>query len=148
MRTPPTIARIAIVMAIAMVAALIPGSAMAWTPNYGWLLLRATNQSRLSHHVPMLDRASRMSEYAQRHTELMARDGRLWHTSGPTRYDAHCFAWGENIGYTTGSIADLQRAFMKSASHRSHILNSRFDRVAVGAAKVGRRLWVTVFFCT
>jgi uncharacterized protein YkwD len=148
MRTPPTIVRIAIVTAIVMAAGLIPGSALARTPNYGWLLLRATNQARANHHVPRLDRASRMSEYARRHSALMAREGRLWHTSGPSRYGARCYTWGENVGYTTGSVADLQQAFMKSASHRSHILDSRFDRVAVGATKVGRRLWVTVFFCT
>ena len=47
-------------------------------------------------------------------------------------------AWGENIGWTTGDIADLQRAFMRSPVHRENILDGRFRRVAVGAAKDDR----------
>lgn len=148
MRTPPTIARIVVVTAFTVATTLVPGLALARTPNYSWLLLHSTNETRAHHGVPRLDLAGRMSEYAQRHSERMAREGRLWHTSGPSRYGARCYLWGENIGYTTGSVADLQRAFMASASHRSHILNRRFDRIAVGATKAGRRLWVTVFFCT
>ncbi len=78
----------------------------------------------------------------------MARDERLWHTHGPVRYDARCYSWGENVGWTTGDVPDLQKAFMGSAGHRAHILDRGFDRVAVGAAMVNGRLWVTVFFCT
>ena len=122
-------------------------SAHADTPNYAWQLFHATNESRVHHDVHRLDRAFRMSRFAERHSVRMAHDRRLWHTEGPSRYDAHCFTWGENVGWTSGDVDDLEKAFMASASHRQHILDRGFDRVAVGAARVGGKVWVTVFFC-
>ncbi len=137
-------------LAISVTALMVlgPAAAQAGTPNYGWQVFHATNESRAKHGIHRLDRASRMSRVAERHSLRMAHHRRLWHTSGPGRYGAHCFAWGENVGMTGGDVADLQRAFMRSASHRSHILNRGFDRAAVGAATVHGELWVTVFFCT
>jgi uncharacterized protein YkwD len=129
-----------------MIAA--PTAAQAGNPNYAWQLFHATNESRTHHGVHRLDRAFRMSRVAERHSERMAHDRRLWHTSGPSRYSAHCFLWGENVGWTSGDVTDLQKAFMSSAGHRGHILNRGFDRAAVGTATVGGKLWVTVFFCT
>jgi uncharacterized protein YkwD len=134
---------------VAVVAAMIagPGTARAGTPNYSWQLFRATNEARIRHGLHPLDRAHRMSDYAQRHSRQMANQGRLWHTSGPSRYGAHCYSWGENVGMTSGDVADVQRAFMSSAVHRSHILFRGFDRTGVGAVRSGGNLWVTVFFC-
>jgi uncharacterized protein YkwD len=135
-------------IAIALGIVATPGPALAGTPNYAWQLYHATNHSRETHGVHRLDRAFRMSEEAQSHSERMARHHRLWHTNGPTQYGAHCYAWGENVGYTSGSVEDLEKAFMESADHRSHILDAGFHRVAVGAAMRNGKLWVTVFFCT
>jgi len=60
-----------------------------------------------------------------------------------------CHSWGENVGYTTGDVDDLQRAFMHSPSHRIHVLDRSFDRVAIGSATDDSgRLYVTLFFCT
>ena len=93
-------------------------------------------------------RAHRMSKEAEAHSRAMARSKRLWHTAGPVRYGAHCYAWGENLGWTTGDVPDLEKAFMASAGHREHILDRTFRRAAVGAVKIKGKLWVTVFFCT
>jgi uncharacterized protein YkwD len=55
--------------------------------------------------------------------------------------------WGENVGITTGSVSDLQQAFMQSPGHRANILNQRFRRVALGTYRDDDGyLWVTVFF--
>jgi len=150
MRTPrTTLVRSTVILAITAVVALTaPATAQAGTPNYAWQLFHATNQSRTTHGVHRLNRAFRMSDEARDHSERMARDKRLWHTDGPRQYGANCYAWGENVGWTTGGVNDLEKAFMASADHRSHILDAGFDRVAVGAAKVDGKLWVTVFFCT
>lgn len=136
----------AVAIAVGIVAA--PGPAVAGTPNYAWQVYHATNDSRERHGVHRVERAFRMSDEAQRHSEQMARNHRLWHTSGPRQYGAHCYAWGENVGMTSGSVQELERAFMASADHRSHILDRGFHRVAVGAATHNGKLWVTVFFCT
>ena len=142
--------RVAVVVAMATVAtALLPAIAQARRPNYAWHMFVETNQSRARYHVGRLDRARRLSDEAERHARAMARKGALFHTSGPTRYGVRCSAWGENVGWSTGDTADLQRLFMHSAVHRSHVLDRRFRRVAVGAAKDDRgRLYVSLFFCT
>ena len=70
-------------------------------------------------------------------------------TPGPWHAGANSSTWGENVGFTSGDVDDLQRAFMNSPSHRSNLLDRDFDRVAVGAATDDRgRLYVTLFFCT
>ena len=148
-RMKTSILKAVLASGIALFLTLAPAAAQAGeAPNYAWLLFQATNESRAHHDVHRLDRAFRMSRFAERHSERMANDRRLWHTAGPSRYDAHCFTWGENVGWTSGDVNDLEKAFMASAGHRQHILDRGFDRVAVGAAKAGGTLWVTVFFCT
>jgi uncharacterized protein YkwD len=145
-RTPR---RLAAGVALALTLALVPAMAHARTPNYSWQMFRETNAARVRHSVARLDRAHRLTDEATRHSRAMARRGRLFHSSGPSRYGVRCWAWGENVGYTTGDVDDLQRAFMNSPAHRSHVLDRDFRRVAVGAATDDRgRLYVTLFFCT
>ncbi|MGZ8629742.1 MAG: CAP domain-containing protein [Actinomycetota bacterium] len=141
--------RTAVVVAAATMLALMPAAAQARTPNYAWQMFRETNESRSRHHAGRLDRALRLSDVAEKHARAMARRGVLFHSSGPSRYGVRCWTWGENVGWTTGDVADLQRAFMNSPTHRSHVLDRDFRRVAVGAATDDRgRLYVTLFFCT
>jgi uncharacterized protein YkwD len=136
------------VLAVFLTIVLLAPAAQADSPNYAWQLFHATNDSRKSHGVHQLDRAHRMSRKAEAHSRAMARSKHLWHTAGPVRYGARCYAWGENVGWTTGGVPDLEKAFMASAGHREHILDGSFRRVAVGAAEIKGKLWVTVFFCT
>ncbi|MGH2541068.1 MAG: CAP domain-containing protein [Actinomycetota bacterium] len=142
--------RLVAVVAMATVAAgLLPAIAQARKPNYAWHMFVETNESRARYHVGRLDQARRLSDEAERHAQAMARKGDLFHTSGPTRYGVRCMVWGENVGWSTGDTADLQRMFMHSPEHRSHVLDRRFRRVAVGAATDDRgRLYVSLFFCT
>jgi uncharacterized protein YkwD len=145
----PTTRRMAAATAIALALTLVPAAAQARTQNYAWQMFRETNASRARHHVGRLDRATRLTDVATKHARAMARRGELFHSSGPSRYGVRCWAWGENVGWTGGDVDDLQRAFMKSPTHRTHILDRDFDRVAVGAATDDRgRLFVTLFFCT
>jgi uncharacterized protein YkwD len=108
-----------------------------------------TNAARVSHHMRRLTRAHALTDEATGHARAMARRGDLFHSSGPKRYGVRCWTWGENVGYTSGSIFKLHKAFMRSVSHRSNVLNRRFKRVAVGAATDSRgRVFVTLFFCS
>ena len=94
-----------------------------------------------------LDRGA--SAVAVKHSEAMARRNPSSIRTTPTVYlsgAGRWSRWGENIGWTTGDIAGLQRAFMRSPVHREHILDGRFRHVAVGAVKDGKKLWVTLFF--
>ena len=80
----------------------------------------------------------------------MANKGSLFHTSNPAAYylkGVQWNTWGENVGVTGGTVAELQRAFMHSDLHRANILNRGFRRVAVGTYRdADGLLWVTIFF--
>jgi len=144
-----TTRRMAAATAIALALALVPAAAQARTPNYAWQMFVETNASRARHSVGRLDRATRLTDVATKHARAMARRGELFHSSGPSRYGVRCWAWGENVGWTSKGADDLQRAFMNSPAHRANVLDRGFDRVAVGAATDDRgHLFVTLFFCT
>lgn len=145
--TPRRIALIAAAMASLWLA--LPSAALARTPNYSWQMFRETNQARVHHSTGRLDRAHRLESVATAHARSMARRGSLFHSSGPSRYGVRCRVWGENVGYTTGDVASLHKAFMRSPSHRIHVLDRSFHRVAIGSATDDRgRLYVALFFCT
>ncbi|CAN5793205.1 hypothetical protein BH18ACT17_BH18ACT17_03020 [soil metagenome] len=130
------------------VSLMLPSLAQAKTPDQSWQMYRATNAARVKHSVGRLDRAHRLTDEATKHARAMARRGGLFH-SGASRYGVRCRVWGENVGYTSGDVGDLQRAFMHSPTHRAHVLDRVFERVAVGAATDDRgRLYVALFFCT
>jgi uncharacterized protein YkwD len=112
-------------------------------------LFRATNTSRVDHDVRRVDLSDRLSLIARRHSAKMARTQDLFHTKDPAKtylQGVSWHTWGENVGVTPGSVADVQRAFMDSPDHRANILNPGFRHVAVGAVRRDGILWVTVFF--
>ncbi len=116
---------------------------------YGWQMLRVTNESRRRFGLGRLRLDRTASVVARRHTLAMVREHRLFHSTDTSRYlrtVGRWSAWGENIGWTTGGVTDLQKAFMQSPVHRVHILSRSFHHVAVGAVRVGTKLWVTLFF--
>jgi len=142
-------ARLVAALVTTLILGLVPATAQAGTPNYAWQLFKATNHSRLGHGVHRLSLDREASVFAIRHSTAMARRNSLFHSSDPGVYLSgvgRWSRWGENIGWTTGDIASLQRAFMHSPVHRENILDGRFRHVAVGAVKDGKKIWVTLFF--
>ena len=144
-----------LVIAVAAVAALLgtlPGApAQAGTGQYKerHAMLRATNGSRdrFSLSGVHIDRA--LSKIARHHSLKMAQEQSLFHTTNPSSVYLKGISWhywGENVGVTAGSVADLESAFMASLPHRQNILNKTFRHVAIGAVRVDGVLWVTVFF--
>jgi uncharacterized protein YkwD len=118
-------------------------------PNYAWRMLLATNASRKRMGLPPLYRDKLASRAALAHCRAMARAHDLYHSTTISQYlvgAGRISMWGENIGWTTGGVPDLEQAFMASPTHRTHILSTTFRHVAVGALKDGHRLWVTLFF--
>ena len=118
-------------------------------PNFGLQMFRSTNFSRHRYGLRPLARNLAASRAAARHSLAMARGHRLFHSSSMRPYlrgVGRWTSWGENIGMTSGSVADLQRAFMASSVHRTHILSRAFRHVAVGAVMYRNRLWVTLVF--
>jgi uncharacterized protein YkwD len=144
---------------IALVAALITGLTTLATSSAGASTLgprarmyQATNGSRLNHEIRRVDIQDRISKLARQHSIKMATRGSIFHTSTSTIQGTYLkginwSTWGENVGVTGGTVADLQQAFMQSYYHRLNILNKSFHRVAVGTYRDDSGLlWVTVFF--
>lgn len=77
----------------------------------------------------------------------MARESALFHTP------ASLLAWrvtrwimlGENVGYGW-TVKQVHRAFMKSPTHRNHVLSDHYLHVGIAVAKPRARRWVTVIF--
>jgi uncharacterized protein YkwD len=118
-------------------------------PNYEWQMFVATNASRRRFGLSPLVRNKVASRVALAHSRSMANAHSLYHSTRIAPYlsgAGRVYMWGENIGWTTGGVPDLQRAFMASQDHRTHILSRSFHHIAVGAVLRGHRLWVTLFF--
>jgi uncharacterized protein YkwD len=142
--------RLAALLVVALMMGLVPATvANAGEPNYSWRMFKATNQSRLRHGLPRLERNKESSLVAWHHSRRMAERNDLFHSTNVSNYltgVGRWRSWGENIGYTPGEIDGLQRAFMNSPAHRANVLSRSFRHVAVGAYKQGGKIWVTVFF--
>ena len=147
------IGRLVIIVAtLATMLGTLPGApAQAGTGLYTepHSMLRATNGSRDHFNLTgvRIDRA--LSKIARRHSMKMAQEQSLFHTTNPSSVYLKGISWhywGENVGVTGGTVADLEDAFMASVPHRQNILNRTFRHVAIGAVRVDGVLWVTVFF--
>ncbi len=152
----------AVATSVALLVALIPwtatasrldGRLVARRPPRAigadaWTLFRATNESRERHELPKLRLNRDLTVIARRHSQAMAQNDELFHTTDVDIYLRWLswHVWGENVGYTPRDVASVQHAFMNSAPHREHILNPAFREVAIGTVRVGGTLWVTLFF--
>lgn len=157
-RTRTALTRIALVSALMTgLTALAPAPAGAGTLSPRARMYRATNTSRVLNDVRRVDMHWQISKLARKHSIKMANTpdgsggfGKLFHTKDPASYylkSTSWSTWGENVGVTGGSVADLQQAFMDSPVHRANIVNHRFRRVALGTYRDDDGLlWVTVFF--
>ena len=131
---------------------LLPSPASATTLTPRARMYHATNNSRVNNGVRRVDIHWQISKLARQHSIAMANRGSIFHTSSSVIQGTYLrgidwSTWGENVGITTGSVSDIQQAFMQSPGHRANILNQRFRRVALGTYRDDDGyLWVTVFF--
>ena len=147
------IGRLAITVAavVAMLGTLPQAPAQAGTGQYKerHAMLRATNGSRDRFNLTGLHIDRAMSRIARHHSLKMAQEQTLFHTTNPSTVYLKGISWhywGENVGVTGGTVADLESAFMASLPHRQNILSHTYRHVAIGAVRVDDVLWVTVFF--
>jgi len=105
------------------------------------------NAERAAHGLPRLRENPRLLRAAARHSAHMV-DARFFdHTTpaGSTMLDrirragytngARAWSLGENIGWASGRLAtaaQIQRAWMRSAGHRSNILRRSFREIGIG----------------
>jgi uncharacterized protein YkwD len=151
-RTRTALARIALAATLAAGLTGLTASPASATVTQRTKMYRATNHSRVNHEVRRVGIHDRVSKLARRHSMAMAAKGGIFHTSASVIQNRYLDGldwnlWGENVGVTTGTVAELQAAFMDSPLHRANILDRRFRRVAVGTYRDDRGLlWVTIVF--
>lgn len=109
------------------------------------------NDARKANGLPALWRdGGAMEAWAKKHSEAMARNGALVHTSPLTEYNwpAGWTVLGENVGVVGDDNMDtLFNAFMNSPQHRANILNRAYNRFTIGCARdAAGRTWCTVGF--
>jgi uncharacterized protein YkwD len=112
-------------------------------------MLALTNNDRATHDRRELGFATRLSRYAKAHSQAMADEGYIFHSTGDQlRKALEGYDWalgGENIG-VGGSLKSLEDAFMASDPHRKNILRKVYDHAAVGIVRQDDRIWITVIF--
>ena len=151
MNARTTFERISLVVALTAVLAPLgaPGASAGMIAPQRSAMFLATNGSRAERAIRAVDLSTAISTLARQHSLAMAEQQDLFHTEDPagTYLEGMRWrTWGENVGVTGGSVADLQAAFMRSAGHRANILNPAFKHVAIGAVRRDGILWVTIVF--
>jgi uncharacterized protein YkwD len=124
------------------------GAATRTTERHEMLVRTNDSRSVFGRSRVAIDR--HLSRIARDHSAWMASTGRFEHTAHPAStylkgVDWTC--WGENIALSSGSMRDVEKAFMHSPEHRANILDPCFRHVAIGVVRDGDgTAWVTVFF--
>jgi uncharacterized protein YkwD len=134
---------LALLLAIAVPAELATaGRASAIRPRA--VMLHFINNARLDHGIRKLRMVDLLALRARRHSAVMARTRRLFHSqrlyAKVARWDPHC--WGETIavGPTIGAV---YRAWMRSAPHHHILLAGSYRRAGIGLSLIRGNWWVT-----
>ncbi len=86
-----------------------------------------------------------LSHAARKHSGVMLRKNRLFHTINLGKRITGWQVIGENVGYGYG-VEPLHAAFMDSKGHRENVLHAGYRNVGVGVKTQDGKTWVTVIF--
>lgn len=138
----PTIVRRTRVAIALMVTALVLTACLSPEQDEA---LRHLNGDRSAHGRAPVEAVDQLNAKAQSWAEHLARANGLSHSSLADGVSACWRGLGENVGYAS-SLPAVEEGFMASAGHRANILNPSFDRVGVGVARNGSRVFVVQVF--
>jgi uncharacterized protein YkwD len=116
-------------------------------------LLAMLNAARSSEGLPALALDARLTAVAEAHAEAMRRTRRVAHDSGDgspldraTAANLSLSALGENVAHASDA-AHAHRALWASPSHRSNLLDPRFEAIGIGIARDDDgSIWVCELF--
>jgi uncharacterized protein YkwD len=116
-------------------------------------LLAMLNTARRSEGLPALAADARLAAVAQAHAEAMRATRRVAHDAGngtpldrTTAANLSFAAIGENVAHAADTV-HAHRALWASPSHRSNLLDTRFDAIGIGVARDGDgTIWVCELF--
>jgi hypothetical protein len=140
------------IVALALIS-LVPATT-AGAAGYGCDGMNDTERS-FKHRINVARGESRgrlwgdkdLNKVALKHTREMIARSRLYHTPETAfrRRVTNLSMLGENVG-VGDSAEQLHKAFMSSSAHRANAMNTKFNRIGVGALRSNGRLWVTIIF--
>ena len=97
-------------------------------------LVALVNRYRAANGLPALEQAGDATAKAQRHSEDMAAQGRIFHSSSlSSGISGGWSSLGENVGMG-GSVGQIESMFEASSAHRDNLLNPSFNQLGVGVA--------------
>lgn len=106
---------------------------------------RLINDTRKGSSLHRLRLDPELSHAARKHSGVMLRKDRLFHTIGLGRRITRWQVLGENVGYGIG-VQRLHNVFLDSQGHYLNIIHSGYRHVGVGVQKDGDKIWVSVIF--
>ena len=121
--------------------------------NEAYQLMQATNEDRAQHGLGPLKWDPALARAAQRHAELMVRQGALSHqypgeAALETRVGmqgAHFRVVAENLAVAPNPGA-VEAEWMHSPPHRRNILDARLNEIGIGLVRQGGNLWAVEDF--
>jgi len=145
--------RAVLITAATSLAMLLAPIARAATPvELEVCFLDHINAARATNGAPAMVMSPSLSEYGRTHSDAMASEGILFHSTpaqlNPVLPDGWQ-AWGENVGYATGSedCSWLFEGFWESPNHQANLLNPIFDTAGIGVIVDGSdTIWTTHVF--
>ncbi|HDL49030.1 MAG TPA: CAP domain-containing protein [Actinobacteria bacterium] len=144
-----TSALFALVLAVAMILLVASPARADATSDAEACFLSKINAARTATGAQTLQRDASLAGYARVHSQAMAADGSIYHssTSDLAPYLPNDWVmWGENVG-VGGTCAVLFDAFMASPLHKEILLKPVFQYVGIGVYIDGDgTLWTTHIF--
>lgn len=116
--------------------------------DFKQILLNLHNEIRKNKNIKELKIDEKLCEYAQKHTELMARKNRLIHSSmnDLMNVNSESKMVAENIAWGQSTEKEVVGDWMNSFGHRSNMLGKNYSKVGFGMNNdKGRVYWCTVF---
>ena len=148
-RSGLTSALFALGLAVAMILLVASPARADATSDAEACFLSKINAARTATGAQTLQRDASLAGYARVHSQAMAADGSIYHssTSDLAPYLPNDWVmWGENVG-VGGTCAVLFDAFMASPLHKEILLKPVFQYVGIGVYIDGDgTLWTTHIF--
>jgi uncharacterized protein YkwD len=116
--------------------------------DFKQILLNLHNEIRKSKNIEELKIDEKLCEYAQKHTDLMARKNRLVHSSmnDLMNVDSESKMVAENIAWGQSTEKEVVSDWMSSFGHRNNMLGKHYSKVGFGMNNdKGRVYWCAVF---
>jgi len=141
-RSSLVIAVIAVAVAISLAAPASASTRIARSK-----LFHFVNDYRRQHGRHALRESTDVDRLAQRHSEAMATQRTLFHSSSlSTKLRAHDpTLWGENVGMHI-SIWKVFKAWTRSTEHRQNMLRRGFRKAGVGVVWARGVCWITMIY--